>query len=297
MRDLLEDLNIPFETDVPLGEKTWYRVGGKAAVLATPGSIAQLTALASRCNERGVPMYVLGSGANLLVADEGVQGVVVQLTDPAFRHLSAEGNILSVGAGFDLFKLVMEATRRGMGGLEVLAGIPASVGGAVRMNAGGAFGDIGASVAKVQVMSDCGQVYYRDRDDLVFSYRKSNIVAPVILSVDFEVTPRDPDELSKRVKEIFIYKKNSQPMAEQSAGCAFKNPPEEVGATAGQLIDRAGLKGFAIGSAHVSDVHANFIVAEQGGKANDVRAVMDHVQQTVADRFGVTLQREVVIWE
>lgn len=294
--ELLQDLNIRHEVDVPLAPLTWYRVGGPAKVLAHPSSIAQLGALAQRCRERNVKMYILGSGANLLVSDEGVPGVVVQLDDPAFAQLSVEGTTVTAGAGFDLFKLVLETARQGLSGLEVLAGIPASVGGAVRMNAGGAFGEIGAVVKRVQVMSDSGQVYYRDRDDLVFSYRKTNIVAPFILSVEFELVEDDPQALMRRVKEIFFYKKNSQPMGASSAGCAFKNPPAEVGATAGQLIDRAGLKGFSVGQARVSDVHANFVVAEDGAKAADLLGVLEHVQATVAERFDVQLQREVVCW-
>ncbi|MFA9479690.1 UDP-N-acetylmuramate dehydrogenase [Phycisphaerales bacterium AB-hyl4] len=296
--DLLADLNIAHERNVPLGPKTWYGVGGPAEVLATPASIAQLGELAVRCHEANVPLRVLGSGANLLVSDEGVPGVVVQLSEPAFTNVEREGTMLRVGAGADLFKLVLDSTREGLAGLETVAGIPASVGGAVRMNAGGAYGDIGSSVSRVQVMSGNGQVYYRDRADLVFSYRKTNIVAPLILQVEFALEEDDPETLMKRVKEIFFYKKNSQPMGAASAGCAFKNPPAEAadGAGAGKLIDQAGLKGYRHGRAHVSEVHANFIAADEGATAADVLAVISHVQQTVRERFDVELEREVVVW-
>ena len=298
---LLDDLNIRCQRHVPLGPMTWYGVGGIADLLAHPSSVAQLGALAARCYERGVPVYVLGSGANLLVRDEGVRGVVVQLDDEAFSQLRIEGNLVIAGAGCDLFKLVRTAAKAGLGGLETIAGIPGSVGGGVRMNCGGAFGDIGASVRRVQVMSDRGQVYHRDRDDLVFGYRTSNIVARYILEVEFELTPGDPEELMKRVKEIFLYKKNSQPMGEHSAGCAFRNPPEEArpfaDATAGKLIDQAGLKGFTLGGARVSKVHANFITADRDkATADDVFALIEHVQETVHQRFGVQLEREVVVW-
>lgn len=293
---LLEDLNIRHERDVPLGPKTWYGVGGKAQVLAYPSSIAQLGALAARCHEQGVPVYVLGSGANLLVRDEGVPGVVVQLSDKHFQQMHVERNLVTVGAGFDLFKLVLKTARQGLGGLEVVAGIPASVGGAIRMNAGGAFGEIGARVRRIQVMAENGQVYYRDHDDLIFSYRRTNIVAPFILEVQFELAEDDTQSLMRQVKEIFLYKKNSQPMGANSAGCAFRNPPREVGATAGQLIDRAGLKGYRVGKARVSEVHANFILTEQGATASDVLAVIEHVQSVVRDRFSVELEREIVLW-
>lgn len=295
--ELLEDLNIRHERDVPMGPLTWYGVGGRAAVLAHPSGAAQLGELVKRCREQSVPIYVLGSGANLLVTEAGVPGVVVQLNDESFCHLRTEGNIVTAGAGYDLFKLVTHTARAGLAGLEVVAGIPASVGGAVRMNAGGAYGDIGSSVLRIRVMSENGQVYYRERDDLVFGYRQTNIAAPFILEVDFELTEEEPEALMRRVKEIFFYKKSTQPMAARSAGCAFKNPPDEVAATAGQLIDRAGLKGYTIGAARVSDVHANFVIADRNSaKADDIRAVIDHVHDTVLTRFGVDLEREVVVW-
>lgn len=304
----MDGLNVRHETDVPMGPLTWYGLGGSAQVLAHPSSIAQLSALAARCAQAGTPARILGSGANLLVGDRGVEGVVVQLDDPSFRRLSVEGNIVTVGAGYDLMKLVLELARRGLGGLEAMAGIPASVGGAIRMNAGGAFGEIGSAVRRVQVMSDNGQVYYRDRDDLVFSYRKSNILAPYILEARFELAADDPQALMKRVKEVFMYKKTTQPMADRSAGCAFKNPrpaddngdaPDSAAEPlpgAGALIDRAGLKGHRIGGAQVSDRHANFIFTHDGAAADDVLALMDHVQAVVRERFGIRLEREVVVW-
>ena len=307
----LDGLNIPHEFEVPLAPKTWYGVGGNAAVLAHPSSIAQLAALVKRCHEREIPLRVLGSGANLLVRDEGVQGVVVQLDDAGFKALQRRDNIIAVGAGFDLMKLVLETAKMGLGGLEAVAGIPASVGGAVRMNAGGAYGDIGATVRRVQVMSESGQTYSRGRDDLIFSYRRTNIVAPFIVEVEFDLAEDDPDELMKRVKEIFMYKKTTQPMGESSAGCAFKNPRHAAGEeawedlpmdaagrplSAGALIDRAGLKGHRIGGAEVSQKHANFVFTRPGATAADVLALMEHVGQVVEEQFGVRLEREVVVW-
>lgn len=301
---LLDGLDLPHELNAPLAPKTWYKVGGPAPVLAHPRSVDQLSALAKRCHERGVRIYVLGSGANLLVADEGVDGVVVQLDDDAFSQVTVDRNRVTAGAGFDLMKLVLDTAKRGLAGLEVVAGIPASIGGAVRMNAGGAFGDVGKSVSRVTVMSESGEVYERTRDDLVFSYRKTNISAPFILSAEFELAEEDPDDLMKRVKEIFLYKKNSQPMGANSAGCAFKNPKrpaDDPDASqplpgAGALIDRAGLKGYRIGGAEVSDKHGNFIFAHDGCKAADLLALMAHCQTVVYEKFGIRLEREVAVW-
>lgn len=297
---VLEGLNIRYECDVPLGPLTWYGVGGPAAVLAHPASYQQLSALAARCHETGMPVYVLGNGANLLVGDEGVEGVVVQLDDPAFRRITIEGSVVRVGAGFDLFKLLLATVKAGLGGLECLAGIPASVGGAIRMNAGGAFGDIGQVVERVMVCDACGQIYYRKRDDLEFGYRRTNIVARYILEAELRLWPEDPESLMKRVKEIFMYKKNSQPMGDRSAGCVFKNPKLGVGVTerisAGRLIDQAGLKGHRIGGAEVSVQHANFIVAHQGCTASDIKELVRCVQEVVVQRTGMGLECEIVTW-
>ncbi|MEM9752848.1 MAG: UDP-N-acetylmuramate dehydrogenase [Planctomycetota bacterium] len=294
--DLLDDLNVAVERDVPIGQKTWYRCGGNAALLARPATTAQLSALIARCNEAMVPVYVMGGGANLLVRDAGVDGVVVRLDDECFRQIRTEGTTLTAGPGVDLFTLVSATCKAGLAGLAQIAGIPGTVGGAVRMNAGGAYGDTGESVSRVQLMSAEGQVYYRDRDDLSFGYRKTNIVAPFILDVTFALSEEDPQELNRRMREIFMFKKTSQPMGDKSAGCTFKNPPRDVAPPAGKLIDDAGLKGKTIGKASVSEVHANFIVAEPGCLADDVIRLMDEVASEVQRHSGVELEREVVVW-
>ncbi|MEM8784114.1 MAG: UDP-N-acetylmuramate dehydrogenase [Planctomycetota bacterium] len=294
--DLLDDLSLEVERDAPIGERTWYRCGGRAALLAKPATTAQLSALIQRCNEQTVPVYIMGGGANLLVRDEGVDGVVVRLDHDAFRQIKTEGTTLCAGPGVDLFTLVNATCKAGLAGLVHIAGIPGTVGGAVRMNAGGAYGDIGESVARVQLMSSEGQVYYRNRDDLSFEYRRTNIVAPLILEVEFELAREDPEELNRRMREIFMFKKTSQPMGDKSAGCTFKNPPRDVAPPAGKLIDDAGLKGKSVGKASVSDVHANFIVVEPGGCADDVVRLMDQVAAEVHAQFGVSLEREVVVW-
>ena len=295
--DLLEGTGVRHALNVPLAPRTWYKTGGPAAVFAQPDSPQQLAAVVERCRERGVSIYTLGSGANLLVRDAGVHGVVVRMDGPAWRGIHIDGTRVTAGAGVDLFTLVTTVARAGLDGLSHVAGIPASVGGAVRMNAGGAYGDIGQAVQRVRVMGRDGEVYDRTADDLDFGYRRVNIDAPFILEAEFELDEADPGAVMRRVKEIFLYKKNSQPLGAKSAGCCFKNPtPEASEFAAGQLIDRAGLKGHALGGASVSEVHANFLVAAPGTPAADIIALMDHVQHVVADRFGIDLEREVVVW-
>jgi len=305
MEQLLGELHVRYERNVPMGSLTWYGTGGCAQVLAHPSSVQQLSALAARCREAAIPVRVLGSGANLLVVSD-VAGIVVKLDDPCFDQMRIEADIVTAGAGYALPKLVLETAKAALGGLHVLSGIPASIGGAVRMNAGGTFGDIGGCVRRVQVMDGSGQVYYRDRDDLVFAYRKTNIVAPYILEVEFELAPDDPNELVKQVKEIFLYKKNTQPVGERSAGCVFKNPAPPTddpggtsmpGLTAGELIDQAGLKGYRAGGAEVSQRHANFIVAHDGCTASEILAVIENIETTVCNHSGVRLERELVVWD
>ncbi|MEM6750596.1 MAG: UDP-N-acetylmuramate dehydrogenase [Planctomycetota bacterium] len=300
----LTDLGCPVETQADLGPRTWYGTGGPAEVLARPASAAQFAELAGRCRQEAVPLRVLGGGANLLVTSRGVPGVVVLLDDPAWRRidLDTQTGRARVGAGVDLFRLTPELAKNGLDGLTQLAGIPGTVGGAVRMNAGGAFGDIGSAVARVSVLSAAGQAYARDRDDLEFGYRRSNILAPAILEAEFELEPTDPQVVMTRVKEIWLHKKNSQPMSERSAGCCFKNPDPEhdlaaAGRPAGMLIDHAGLKGLRIGAAHVSEVHANFVSLDKGAPSpDDVLRVMERVEAVVFEKFGVQLERELVVW-
>ncbi len=291
----LEEIDATVAYNAPLAPLTWYKLGGPAEALVRPHSFEALGELVRRCRAESLPMHVLGSGANLLVPDEGVQGVVVKLDHEAFaRYQPSDDGRLRVGAGFDLFQLVRQTAKEGRSGLQHVAGIPASVGGAIRMNAGGAFGEIGAAVAALTLMDDTGEVFTRSREDLNFSYRSSNLTAPFILDATFELEPDDPAELMHRVKDIFVFKKTSQPMGDKSCGCVFKNHDH---GPAGKLIDQAGLKGRRVGGASVSDVHANFIVVEPGKTtAADVRQLIAEVQDEVEQQHGVRLKRELVVW-
>ncbi|MGN6370233.1 MAG: UDP-N-acetylmuramate dehydrogenase [Phycisphaerae bacterium] len=272
---------------------TWFGLGGPAKFYVTPSDVGQLQAIVARLRENEIPIFVLGSGANLLVHDAGVDGAVICLNSPEFKKFSINGTTVTAAAGKDVQKLVLECTHAGLSGLECLAGIPGSVGGEIKMNAGGAFGDIGSSVQSVTVMDTNGQVFVREKDDLVFEYRKSNIASKFILSATFGLSEDDPQRIMTKVKEIWMYKKNSQPLADKSAGCIFKNPR---GLSAGALIDQAGLKGQTLGGAEVSMKHANFITAKKGSQASDVLGLIDLVKQRVKEKFDVQLETEVVIW-
>lgn len=302
--------SIPIQRDAPI--ETWFGVGGGADALASPRDEAELLA----CLEMDPACRVLGEGANLLVHDAGVGGLVVCLEQGSFRESEplpgADGApdretvVLRAGAGVNLPKLITGSVRDGLGGLEGLGGIPASVGGALVMNAGGSFGQIADVVRRVFVVTHEGESRTLERSEIGFGYRQSGLGGYIVTGCEIELRRGDPDALRARLKEVMAYKKSTQPMADRSAGCCFKNPTlveavDGVGqpgarASAGLLIDRAGCKGLSIGGASVSERHANFFPVAKGAKASDVIALMEEVERRVLDTFGVTLEREVVVW-
>jgi UDP-N-acetylmuramate dehydrogenase len=283
--------------NVPLAPFTWFALGGPAKYFVQPRDVPQLQAIVARLRENSISMYVLGSGANLLVHDEGVDGAVIALHAAEFKKSSIDKTdgqaVVAASAGKDVQQLVLETAKAGLSGLECLAGIPGTIGGAVKMNAGGTYGDIGSAVQSVTVMDSSGKVTLLQKDDLTFEYRRSNISAKFILGATFALSEDDPQRVMNKVKEIWMFKKNSQPLADKSAGCIFKNPR---GQSAGALIDRAGLKGTTIGGAQISTKHANFITAQKGAKAADVLELIKLIKEKVREKFDVTLETEVVIW-
>jgi UDP-N-acetylmuramate dehydrogenase len=279
--------------DAPLAPLTWYRIGGPAKYLIRPRSAEELQQAVQRCAENEIPVYVLGLGANLLVGDEGVNGAVFRLDQEYWRRVKIDGPRVEVGAGVDMQKLLLRTVRAGLAGVECLAGIPGTIGGGIRMNAGGKFGDLGAVVQRVGVMDAHGERFERTKDDLVFEYRSTNISARFVLGATLELEPEDPDRILKRTKEIWMFKRNTQPLNTKSCGCIFKNPR---GLSAGALIDQAGLKGMKLGGAEVSEKHANFIVAHTGCRADDVMRLIRIIREKVWDKNQIHLESEVQIW-
>lgn len=301
-------IDIPIQHNAPI--PTWFGVGGGADALATPRTQTELLA----CLEIDPDCRILGDGANLLVHDAGVGGLVVSLAQGDFVSVGplpgaapdANTVLWRVGAGVNLPKLILETVRAGLAGLEGLGGVPASVGGALVMNAGGAFGEIAPVVRRVHALTRDGQSLTLERDQIAFGYRHSGLDGLILTACDLQFRRADPAALRGRLKEVMAYKKSTQPMGDASAGCCFKNPtldrPVEGIGDAGQrvgaglLIDRAGCKGLEIGGASVSQRHANFFPVRRGARAADVIALMEQVQRRVLDRFGVRLEREVVLW-
>lgn len=286
---------------------TWFGIGGGADRFAEVRTVEQLV----RAIEIDPALRVLGDGANLLVDDDGVSELVVKLEgDLASWTIDAATGIVRVGAGANLPRLINETVRQGLAGLETLGGIPASVGGALVMNAGGKFGEIEQYVVRVHALERSGREVTLEHKDAEFAYRRSGLKGLLVTSCELQLAPEDAGAVRKRLKEVMAYKKTSQPMAEKSAGCTYKNPTLDSDIMelfdangragrripAGLLIDRAGLKGLAVNAVSVSNVHANFFVTREGATAGDVIRLMNEVERRVLDRFGVQLEREVVVW-
>jgi UDP-N-acetylmuramate dehydrogenase len=282
------------KNDYPIGRDTWYGLGGNADFLLQPQSVNELQEVVKRCTDHNLPIKIIGFGSNLLISDEGIRSAVIRLDSEAFSQMAFDGDVVRAGAGLELSRLVLKCVQKGLSGMEPLTGIPGSVGGAVKMNAGGNFGDIGSVVETVTVMDNRGHIFDKTKPELVFDYRKTNINARFILAAEIKLAKSDPEQIMQRVKEIWIYKKNNQPLSTKNAGCIFKNPH---GAAAGALIDKAGLKGTRIGKAVISEKHANFIIAEQGCKSKDVMQLIDLVRKKVKEQFGTELELEIEIWK
>ncbi|HEV3121607.1 MAG TPA: UDP-N-acetylmuramate dehydrogenase [Isosphaeraceae bacterium] len=281
----------PGEVLAPL---TWFRLGGPADFLARPRTVDQLVAVVKFARSAGLPVRVLSGGSNVLVRDEGVRGLVLHLESPAFSDLLIDDRRIEAGAAVPLTALISQTARAGLAGLESLAGIPGTVGGALRGNAGGRQGSIGLFTRRVTVLDANDEVQVREHDELSFSYRWSSLEEPVILSAQFELEADDPEAVVRRMRRIWIVKKENQPYGHQSSGCIFKNPTPEL--SAGTLIDQSGLKGARVGGAEVSDRHANFIIAQPGATTADVLKLIEQIHQRIWEQFGYDLELQIQVW-
>ncbi len=278
------------ERDAPLGARTTYRVGGAAAILVTARSEADLRRVRTAVMETNLDVLVVGLGSNMLVADAGFHGVAVAL-DGEFTELAFGDAAVTAGAAVALPTMARRAAAAGVGGLEWAVGIPGSVGGAVRMNAGGHGNDVASCLRSWRFLDlRSGVGGERTVEDLAPSYRRTSIATTnVVTQATFGGVAVNPAHAEARITEIVRWRRENQPGG-QNAGSVFTNPE---GDSAGRLIDAAGLKGLRIGSAEVSPKHANFIQADLGGSADDVRAVITEVQRRVLDATGVELRTEV----
>ena len=273
-----------------MGPFTTLRIGGPADRLATPADHDALLAVLRLARDAGVPWFMLGNGSDLVVADAGIRGLVIR---NRARGLEMSGERISAESGVPMALLVKRATGAGLAGIEFGISIPGTLGGAVWANAGAHGGEIGERLVTVDAW-DPGSDHVLELapGECRFAYRDSRFKHSdeVVLAATLSLTPDDPAMIGTRVAEHHAERLATQPLADQNAGSVFRNPP---GDHAGRLADAAGLKGRRIGSAMVSPLHANFIIADRGGRAADVRRLGDLVRATVEERFGVRLEYEI----
>ena len=290
--ETLRDLGAGAIRGGALGPLTTYRVGGAAAVLVTAQSLEDLSLVRTALAQSGLPVLIVGRGSNLLVSDRGFPGVAVTLDPFSFSDVSFDGICVQAGAALPLPSLARQTVEAGLTGLEWGVGVPGSVGGAVRMNAGGHGSDVAHHLESATVVDLHGdglpEAVAVQR--MQFSYRHSAITASrVVVSARFRLSIGDPQDGRRSIREIVRWRREHQPGG-QNAGSVFTNPP---GTSAGWLIDSAGLKGRRLRSAEVSPKHANFIQADPGGSADDIRALIDVVRTQVLRHHGIELQPEV----
>jgi len=277
----------------PLAPYTQLRLGGPAEMLVQPRTRDELAGVVRECSRDKVPLRVLGGGCNLLIRDEGVSGAVLRLSEPPFTCVEVEGNLVRAATGASVSALISAAARHGLAGVETLVGIPGTVGGALRINAGDRAGDIGQFVRQVEVMDTAGTVQVRERAELRFREHDSNLDDPVLLSATFALDRDAADAIVKRMRKAWITRKAGQPLGYQAAGRVFKNPR---GLSATALIADAGLVRTRVGGAEVSDRDANYIVVHPGATSRDVLRLMDLVVAKVREKYHVELERELTVW-
>jgi UDP-N-acetylmuramate dehydrogenase len=292
MQGLDEFTEITRENE-PLAPFTHLKLGGPAQALVQPRSREQLAAVLKQCSRANIPFRVLGSGCNMLVRDEGVRGVVLRLSEPAFTQVTVEDRRVRAGCGAQLSALISQAARHALAGLESLIGIPGTVGGALRCNAGDRAGEIGQHVRSVEVLDASGELQVRERDELRFAYRWSNLDDPVLLAAEFEQEPDQPDAIVKRMRKAWIQRKATQPLSFQAAVRMFKDPR---GFSAATLIEQAGLAMTRVGGVEISERDANCLLAQPGASARDALRLIDLVVSRVRERFNIELELQIAIW-
>jgi UDP-N-acetylmuramate dehydrogenase len=292
LQSAIADLGVLARIDEPLGPLTTYRVGGSAAVFVSPTSMAELQRVAEVVARHDLPVLVVGRGSNLLVADAGFAGVAVSLAEWA-DGIEVRGVEVHAGSAVALPVLARRTAAAGLTGFEWAVGVPGSVGGAVRMNAGGHGSDIAACLTRAEVFDlDTRQSTWRSVESLGLRFRGSGLADnEIVLTAHLTLATGDSEASEREIAEIVRWRRENQPGG-QNAGSVFVNPiPGQL--SAGELIDRVGLRGLRVGGAFVSDKHANFIQAGDGATAADVKAVIDLVRVRVATETGFELRSEV----
>ena len=313
MRDLghiLKSTSIPvvIRENEDLSSRTTFRIGGKARFFLEPLDVEALGSLIKLFHVHNIPWKVLGAGSNVLVNDEGIEEPVLSLrtcrnainvesmtTIATGTHITRKV-LISADAGVSLKRLLGLCARHGWSGCEFLTGIPATVGGAAFMNAGTNDGTIANIATCIELMTPSGESFFMPINAFSPSYRSLGVhEGHIVLKVKLELVEETPEKVFNRIRSIFLRRKETQPLTYPSAGCIFKNPPSPH-LPAGWLIDRCGLKGYRIGDAQISPIHANWIVNLGKARAQEVRELIDHVKERVYQNFGIRLEEEVKLW-
>jgi UDP-N-acetylmuramate dehydrogenase len=272
---------------------TSLKIGGPAEYLAEPRSAEELVGMMHFAAKAELPVRVLGVGSNVLVRDEGVNGVVLRLTPPVFTKISVEGRKMRAGGGADLGAVIAAAAKHHLAGLETLVGIAATIGGAVRCNAGDRTGEIGQYVRRVEVLDSKHAAVWREHEELSFRENRSNLDDPVILTAEFELETDHDDAIKKRMLKAWIMRKASLPHSFEASARVFKNPR---GLHAAQLIESAGLGKTQVGGASLSERNGNYVVAGPNAAARDVLRLIDLVRTKVREHSGVNLEQDILVW-
>ena len=279
--------------DEPMSKHTTFRVGGAADVFVRIASEEQLKVLIPELVKSEIPYYVIGKGSNLLVGDKGFRGVVIQL-DEAFENIKVNNNVVTACAGASMAKIAKTALQNSLTGFEFAAGIPGCVGGGVIMNAGAYGGEMKDVVSKVRVLCKDGSVKEYTNEEMCFGYRFSalkNKPEYIVLEVEIILEPGNEEEILAKMQDLAKRRKYKQPLEYPSAGSTFKRPE---GYFAGKLIGDAGLSGYSVGDAEVSEKHNGFVINRGNATAADVRTLIETIQCKVYEQFGVNLEREVI---
>jgi UDP-N-acetylmuramate dehydrogenase len=290
----------------PMSRHTSLRIGGPAEIFALPETVEDLLALINWSREKGLSYLVVGRGTNLLVKDAGIRGIVVKLTKCLNTiektETNTDGVLVTAMAGANLAALCAYALKRGLKGMNFSLGIPGTVGGGIVMNAGTSYGSMENVLVSIDVLLPTGHRFRIHRNALDFDYRKLSWNSKttngpgdrtIILNGRFSFCPSDPEKLKKSAREIIKARCRKQPIGLPSAGCFFKNPAS--GPTAGELIEKSGLKGRSVGGAEISSKHANFFINRRNASAADFLALMDITEDMVLKKFNIHLEREVKV--
>ena len=279
--------------DEPMSRHITFRVGGNADAFVNASSAEEIAAVRSYCNENDIPFLCIGNGSNMLVRDEGIEGVVLCIGSN-MADVRVEGGTIFAGAGALMSKVAAAAQKAELTGFEALAGIPGSIGGAVFMNAGAYGAEIGNVLVSVEYIDKEGQLHTAQASELDLSYRHSVFAenGGIVVSAKLGLKKGNAEEIAAAMKDYMTRRRDKQPLEYPSAGSTFKRPP---GHFAGALIEQCGLKGYTVGGAQISEKHAGFVINKGGATAGDILTLMEDVKRIVKEKTGVTLEAEVRI--